>query len=144
MIAYKAVVCFIGVLCSMLGHVTILSGLIWTVLLAIPQLYCTKDVFGQRVCVIVGPFAPMLAVNNMVLDKVNPWMVTLAIVAFFAFVVFRPDTTAVLQLLSNHGIDTPMMINAKYCRRAHGGLATCNTLLSFLLIVLSLLKKETT
>jgi hypothetical protein len=126
----KAVACFICILCSVLGRISTLLGSTMSVLVAVPQLYRSKGALGQRVRVVLGPLSPILAVNNLVWCPDNPLTVASAAVSFLAFVVFRPDNTAVLQCF---GMDRG--VTSKYRRRIHGILAACNTVLAALVMV---------
>jgi hypothetical protein len=128
----KAIACFICLLGSVLGRISTLIGSTLSVLVAVPQLYRSKSALGQRVRVVLGPLVPILAVNNWVECPDNPLTVASAVVSFLAFVVFRPDNTAVLHCF---GMDKG--VTSKYRRRIHGILAACNTVLAALVMVSS-------
>jgi hypothetical protein len=138
-IVAKAIASFSCIFCSMQGKITTLDGSILTVLLAIPQLYRSKSVLGQRLRVILGPVTPVLAVNNVLMvdwkkqqQQQIPLTVASAIVSFLAFGVIRPDNTAVLECL---GIAHHVVIDTKFRRRFHGILAASNTFLALVLIL---------
>jgi hypothetical protein len=148
-VVVKATTCFICIFCSLCGQISARSGSVLTVLLAVPQLYRGRGVLSQRVRVVLGPVAPILAVNNVWWRPNDPLTLASAIIAFLAFVVFRPDNTAMMQpccrllgrwpmLPDDWANDDCGLLDGKKRRRIHGILAAGHTLLAVLSLVSSL------
>jgi hypothetical protein len=150
-VVVKAATCFFCIFCSLCGQISARSGSVLTVLLAVPQLCRGRGVLSQRVRVVLGPVTPILAVNNDWWRPDDPLTVASMIIAFLAFVVFRPDNTAVLQpccrflgrrlmLPDDSSTDDCGVLDGKKRRRIHGILAAGNTLL----VILSLVSSSST
>lgn len=73
------------------------TGAVGMVLLALPQLYRANGRFHQQLRVTLGPLTPILALNNLLIEP-NSLALLSAVTCILAFVVLRPDNTAVLDL----------------------------------------------
>jgi hypothetical protein len=94
----KAILCFVVTGSCLNSAVSSNTGALMTVLLALPQLYRIKGRLHQEVRVVLGPLTPILAVNNVCAEGSFPTILA-TLVSFAAFVIMRPDNTAVLDIL---------------------------------------------
>lgn len=134
----KALVC--GVLIAACLHrlVSPERGCQLVVLLSLPQLYRFKGRRNQQIRVVLGPLAPVLAVNG-VTQAVDHISVSMALVSFAAFVLFRPDNKVVLDLslrvLPMTSSCELFACDPKTRRKLHGFLAASNIGLALISMV---------
>jgi ribosomal protein S27E len=113
------------------GGLSVQQGRVGVVLLSIPQLYRSRGQLSQELRGAMGPLTPILAACNVWLDRRSFANVAMATTSFLAFVVLRPDNTAVLDLFflrswDDHEGHDLLLSNAKLRRKLHGLLAATN------------------
>jgi len=132
----KAIVCCWLVYRCQLGHISSQVGAFASVALAIPQLVRWKGRKHQQIRSVLGPVAPILAANNAI-NGASYATSASAFLSALAFVILRPDNTAVLDLLLKWLQSRPTeedtcaivayLHNTKNRRKTHGILAACHT-----------------
>ena len=141
----KALLSFSLIWLSLSGFISSQGGASLSVLLAFPQLCRVKGPTGRQMRVVLGPLTPILAANN-ICNKQSPCTVSMFCVSLAAFVVLRPDNTAVLDLFSSADECSAMMQylgDSKNRRKVHGILAAINTSIALLMIWVQLKQLKT-
>jgi hypothetical protein len=152
----KAILCFVVTGSCLNSAVSANTGALMTVLLALPQLYRIKGRFHQEMRVVLGPLTPILAANNVCMAG-SLLTILAMLVSCAAFVILRPDNTAVLDVFlkeswfaeqeatpsnSDYKATWPLRFfryfqSRKHRRKWHGILAASNATLALSSILLA-------
>lgn len=129
----KAALCLVLTWFCLKGLVSSDIGAKVTLILALPQLYRMKGRGNQQLRAVMGPLTPILAINNICVEP-SPVTFVAGSLCFSAFVVLRPDNTAVVDLFKLSA-SCPRLNSSKSRRQLHGKLAAGNAILALITVV---------
>jgi len=113
-------------------RVSVQTGRLLIVMLALPQLYRLSGRRSQQLRVVLGPLTPILAAHNWLGQPLDAGNLAVATTSWLAFAVLRPDNTAVLDLLLPCRQRHHLLSDAKTRRKLHGILAAGNAAIALL------------
>ena len=137
---FKALVCGCSIGLCRHGWISVERGRLLILVLAIPQLYRFQGLRSQQLRIVMGPLTPILALHNTMQSPADLANISMATACLLAFVILRPDNTAVLDLLlrlfPKACLGQTFLSEAKTRRQFHGILAACNATLALTMVLI--------